>query len=45
MPLFVVLRPGCALDRLLIERIRGEIRNHLSPRHIPSEIFQVAEIP
>jgi len=45
MPLFVVLRPGCALDRLLIERIRGEIRDHLSPRHIPSEIFQVAEIP
>ncbi len=45
MPLFVVLRPGCALHRLLIERIRGEIRDHLSPRHIPSEIFQVAEIP
>src|SRR4051812_17710610 len=45
MPLFVVLRPGVALDEAMRERINGSIRTALSPRFIPNDILQVAEIP
>ena len=45
MPLFVVLRPGLTLDDALRSRLNGAIRTALSPRFVPNEIFQVAEIP
>ena len=45
MPLFVVLRPGLTLDDALRARLNGAIRTALSPRFVPNEIFQVAEIP
>ncbi|MFN3495549.1 MAG: AMP-binding enzyme, partial [Hydrogenophaga sp.] len=45
MPLFVVLRPGVALDAALLARIQGAIRTALSPRFVPDEVFQVDEIP
>ncbi len=45
MPLFVVLRPGMALDLALETRLRHEIRTQISPRFVPDEIVQVAEIP
>jgi acetoacetyl-CoA synthetase len=45
MPLFVVLRPGVALDEAMKAKINGAIRTALSPRFVPNEIFQVAEIP
>jgi acetoacetyl-CoA synthetase len=45
MPLFVVLRPGVALDDATRAKINGAIRQALSPRFVPDEIFQVAEIP
>jgi acetoacetyl-CoA synthetase len=45
MPLFVVLRPGLALDEALTARIHQAIRTALSPRFLPNAIFQVAEIP
>lgn len=45
MPLFVVLRPGVELDEALKTRIDTAIRTALSPRFVPDEIFQVAEIP
>ena len=45
MPLFVVLRAGVALDDGLRKRINDAIKTALSPRFIPNEIFQVAEIP
>ncbi len=45
MPLFVVLRPGTAFDDALRKRINDAIKTALSPRFIPNEIFQVAEIP
>ena len=45
MPLFVALRPGLALDETLRDRIAGAIRSALSPRFVPDEIVQVAEIP
>jgi acetoacetyl-CoA synthetase len=45
MPLFVVLRPGMALDDALKAKLNNAIKVALSPRFIPNEIFQVAEIP
>jgi acetoacetyl-CoA synthetase len=43
--LFVVLRPGIALDQSLIQRIRAQIRAACSPRHVPAKVIQVADIP
>ena len=45
MPLFVVLRDGIILDAALRKRITDGIRTALSARHVPNEIFAVAEIP
>ena len=45
MPLFVVLRDGAALDERLIAEIRKRIREECSPRHVPDEIRQIAEVP
>ena len=43
--LFVRLQPGHALDEELIQRIRQQLRQHASPRHVPSRILEVADIP
>ena len=43
--LFVALRGGAALDDALRARIRQKLREELSPRHSPDEIYQIAEIP
>jgi len=45
MPLFVALREGTTLDAALRDRINAAIRTALSPRFVPDDIFQVAEIP
>ena len=45
MPLFVVLRPGHALTPQLEATLRERIKFALSPRHVPDEVIQVAEIP
>lgn len=45
MPLFVVLRPGVALDDAMRGKINNAIKTSLSPRFLPNDIFQVAEIP
>lgn len=45
MPLFVVLRPGQALDEAMKAKIAGAIRSALSPRFVPDEILQVPEVP
>jgi acetoacetyl-CoA synthetase len=45
MPLFVVLRPGTTLDAAMQAKINNAIKVALSPRFIPNEMFQVAEIP
>jgi acetoacetyl-CoA synthetase len=45
MPLFVVLRPGHALDTAMKARINDAIKTALSPRFVPNEILAVAEIP
>ena len=45
MPLFVVLRPDLTLTPALRSKIAAAIRTALSPRFVPNEIFQVAQIP
>ncbi|MDB5742991.1 MAG: acetoacetate--CoA ligase [Polaromonas sp.] len=45
MPLFVVLKPGVALDEAIKGRIAQAVRTALSPRFVPDAIFQVADIP
>jgi acetoacetyl-CoA synthetase len=45
MPLFVVLREGVELDEGLIGRIKQKIRQDISPRHVPDEIFAIDQIP
>jgi acetoacetyl-CoA synthetase len=45
MPLFVVLGDGARLDDDLIAAIRRRIREDCSPRHVPDEIRQIAEVP
>jgi len=45
MPLFVVLREGATLDEELERRIARRIREDCSPRHVPNEVREVAEVP
>ncbi len=45
MPMFVVLAPGVALDDVLVARIKGRIREAVSPRHVPDVVMEVSEIP
>jgi len=43
--LFVVPAAGTKLDDSLRRRIEDALRAELSPRHVPDEIHQIAEIP
>jgi len=43
--LFVVLRDGLVLDDALINKIKRVIRENTTPRHVPSKIIQVTDIP
>jgi acetoacetyl-CoA synthetase len=45
MPLFVVLREGTELDEGLKREIASRIRERCSPRHVPDEVFAIAEVP
>jgi acetoacetyl-CoA synthetase len=45
MPLFVVLREDASLSDDLVAEIRRRIRQDCSPRHVPDEIKQIAEVP
>ena len=45
MPLFVTLRDGVTLDAALTQRIKQVIREALSARHVPNDVYQVAAIP
>jgi acetoacetyl-CoA synthetase len=45
MPLFVVLRDGLALDVELVALIRARIVEDCSPRHVPDEVREIAEVP
>ncbi|WP_079419656.1 acetoacetate--CoA ligase [Thiomonas intermedia] len=43
--LFVRLRDGVMLDDALIDAIKRQIRNNTTPRHVPTRIVQVHDIP
>jgi acetoacetyl-CoA synthetase len=43
--LFVRLRAGAVLDDALVAKIRKQIREGASPRHVPAKIVAVADIP
>ena len=43
--LFVVLREKISLDENLIKKIKNQLRNGASPRHVPAIIYQAPEIP
>ena len=45
MPLFVVPAPGARLDDGLKSRIEAAIRDAVSPRFVPDEIVEIAEVP
>ncbi|MDQ3723892.1 MAG: acetoacetate--CoA ligase [Actinomycetota bacterium] len=45
MALFVVLREGVALDDALRGALARRIREDCSPRHVPDDVFVVAEVP
>ena len=43
--LFVKLQEGSTLDDALIERIKRQIRDNTTPRHVPAKVVQVQDIP
>ncbi|MEZ5590748.1 MAG: acetoacetate--CoA ligase [Gammaproteobacteria bacterium] len=43
--LFVRLQDGITLDEALIKKIKTQIRQNATPRHVPSKVIQVADIP
>lgn len=43
--LFVRLKPGAPLDDALVARIRRQIREGASPRHVPAKVIAIADIP
>jgi acetoacetyl-CoA synthetase len=45
MVLFVVLADGVELDDELTAEIKRRIREDCSPRHVPNEVHQIAEVP
>jgi acetoacetyl-CoA synthetase len=45
LPLVLVLREGKELDGDLTARLKQKIRQDISPRHVPDEIFVIDQIP
>lgn len=45
MPCFVVLQDGEELNDRLKQEIKRQIRTQCSPRHVPSAIYEVKDIP
>jgi acetoacetyl-CoA synthetase len=43
--LFVKLADGLVLDEALIDRIKRQIRDNTTPRHVPAKVVQVQDIP
>jgi len=43
--LFVKLREGVELENKLVERIKHQIKANTTPRHVPSKVLQVPDIP
>ena len=45
MPLFVVMREGVELDDETAARLKRRVREDCSPRHVPNDVIQIAEVP
>ncbi len=45
MPLFVVMEEGKTLDENIIHKIKSQLRQEYSPRHVPDKIISVPDIP
>lgn len=45
MPLFVVVEEGIEFNEELINKVKLQLKNEYSPRHVPDEIIQISEIP
>jgi acetoacetyl-CoA synthetase len=45
MPLFVVLREDVELNEELERAIARRVREDCSPRHVPSDVYEVEEVP
>lgn len=43
--LFVVLKEGNVLNEELINKIKSNVRKSTTPRHVPSKVFQINEVP
>ena len=43
--LFVKLAEGLTLDQALSERIKKQIKDNTTPRHVPAKVVQVQDIP
>ncbi|MBM3554183.1 MAG: acetoacetate--CoA ligase [Alphaproteobacteria bacterium] len=43
--LFLRLKEGLTLDKALIDKIKKQIRDNTTPRHVPAKVIQVADIP
>lgn len=43
--LFVVLRENIKLNKTLIDKIKLELKQKATPRHVPSEIYEINEVP
>jgi acetoacetyl-CoA synthetase len=43
--LFVKLREGLVLEDAVVAKIKKQIRDNATPRHVPTKIVQVADIP
>ena len=45
MPLFVVMKDGIVLDDAIKQKIKTRLKTQYSPRHVPDEIYAIAEVP
>ena len=43
--LFVKLREGETIDDELVKKVKQQIRDNTTPRHVPAKVLQVADIP
>ncbi len=43
--LFIALNPGNKLNQVLLKKLKNQIRKNASPRHVPSKVIVVDDIP
>ena len=43
--LFVQLQQGVSLDETLLAAIKSKLKSSCSPRHVPSQIFAISDVP